>query len=109
MPVEITSTGTRTTVAAGASRDVLAQVAEDGGRVLVQIQVRCGHLAPDTRADLVAAVLELPVVRARRRLRVWLPLGDAELLQQLRQRCSSFEARAAGATSVVDAELDDVD
>ena len=38
-------------------------------------------------------------------LHVALPLGDTELLQRVRQRCTTGEPRAAGVSCLIDAEL----
>jgi hypothetical protein len=69
------------------------------------LHIEAGHIPPGTRARLVDAVLDNPEVAARRRVQVSLPLGDSEILQRVRERCDETEARAAGATCLVEADI----
>jgi hypothetical protein len=71
----------------------------------IQFHIRGGHVTPAARAGLVEAVLDLPQVRRHRALRASVPIGDAELIEQLRRRCSRVHTRAAGSTCLIDAEL----
>lgn len=86
-------------------RAAVASVTADDTEVDVHFHIRAGQLAPGTRARIVARVFALPELRDRKALRATVPLGDAELLHQLRRRCTSLSARAAGATCLVDADL----
>ena len=96
----------RTVIVSGADRDTVADVTYRDTEVDVHFHVRSGHVPPDARGSVVDAVFELPGLREYRLLRASLPIGDAELLQLLRRRCPALSARAAGATCLVDAELD---
>jgi hypothetical protein len=75
------------------------------GVVRVSLHVEPGHQPPGSRARLVDAVLDLPEVHAQQRLEAVLPIGEAEILQRLRERCDRVQTRPAGATCLVDADL----
>jgi hypothetical protein len=70
------------------------------------LHVESGHLPVGTRSRLVDAVLEHPEVDHADRLLVTMPLGDTEMLARVRERCDDVEARAAGATKIVEARLE---
>jgi hypothetical protein len=63
------------------------------------------HLEPGmpagTSSQLVDAVLELTEARPGTSLQVSFPLGSAELLERIRQRCGEVEVRAAGASCLL--------
>jgi FAD/FMN-containing dehydrogenase len=71
----------------------------------VSLHVSPGHLPSGTRTRLVDAVFDDPDVRSRRRLQVTLPMGDIEILDRLRERGVLTAFRAAGSTSLVEADL----
>jgi hypothetical protein len=58
-----------------------------------------------TRASLVDAVMDLPEVQASDRVEAAVPYGDAESLERLRQRTEDSQTRAAGATTLFDANI----
>lgn len=62
--------------------------------------VRTGH-----RARLVDAVMDLPEVQASDRVEAAIPYGDAESLERLRERTEDAQARAAGASTLLDANI----
>ncbi len=62
--------------------------------------VRTGH-----RARLVDAVMDLPEVRASDRVEAAIPYGDGESLERLRERTEDAQARAAGSTTLLDANI----
>ena len=87
---------------------------EDDGRLLAEADVRAqpdlihaalrveaGHLPPGTRARLVDAVLDTSDAPAGTPLEVSLPVGDAEMLLRMRERCTSVDTRVAGATCLL--------
>ena len=84
-----------------------AEVAATGtpGVVHSDLHVESGPLPAHTRSKLVDAVLDDPDVCAAERLVATMPLGDTEMLQRVRERSEAVEARAAGATKIVDARL----
>jgi hypothetical protein len=94
----------------GYDRQAVASVElfdDDGDAgVAVTFEIAAGHLPPHVRRELVEAVFALPELRDSHRLRVTMPLGDAELLESLRARCHDLNTRAAGSTCLVDGDLD---
>ncbi|HEY5397413.1 MAG TPA: hypothetical protein VIL16_18670 [Trebonia sp.] len=60
---------------------------------------------PGTRASLVDAVMDLPEVQASDRMEAAVPYGDAESLERLRERTEDAQTRAAGATTLLDANI----
>ncbi len=58
-----------------------------------------------SRASLVDAVMDLPEVQASDRMEAAVPYGDAESLERLRERTTDSETRAAGATTLLDANI----
>lgn len=78
---------------------------EDQGVLRASLHARSGHLPTGTRTRLVDAVLDLPETRDSNRLEATLPLGDAESLDRLRERCDEVQTRPAGASCLVDAAL----
>ena len=75
------------------------------GVVHSDMHVVSGQLPAGARTRLVDAVLAHPDVDHADRLLATMPLGEVEMLQRVRQRCSEVEAHAAGATKVVEARM----
>jgi hypothetical protein len=98
-------------------RDSVVQIEEDGrllasaevtprddaGVVHSDLHVESGQLPAGTRARLVDAVLEHPDVDGAERLVATMPISDSEMLERVRERYDDVEARAAGATKLVEA------
>jgi hypothetical protein len=63
------------------------------------------YAPPGARASLVDAVMDLPEVQASDRVEAAIPHGDAESLERLRERTEDAQARAAGATTLLDANI----
>jgi len=63
--------------------------------------VQAGQLPPGTRSKLVDAVLDSINAEPGTPLNATVPAGDAEMLQRMRERCSTVTTRAAGATCQV--------
>jgi len=78
---------------------------EAAGIARVWLDAAPGHVTPGRRASLVDAVMDLPEVRASARLEATVPLGDAELLERLRQRTHGAITRPAGCTALLDADI----
>jgi len=76
-----------------------------GRTARVWLRAAPGHIPPGRRASLVDAVMDLPEVQASARLEATVPLGDAELLERLRQRTHDAVTRPAGCTALVDAAI----
>jgi hypothetical protein len=75
------------------------------GTVRASMHAKDDRLRPGYRADLVDAVMELPEVQASERMEATVPYGDGELLNRLRERTEDAQTRAAGATSLLDANV----
>ena len=80
-----------------------AVVVDDGRFLQLTFQIAHGHLPVTARRELVDAVFALPELAARRLVRAAIPIGDAELLTELRTRLTDVHTRAAGATCLIDA------
>jgi hypothetical protein len=80
-------------------------VSEDGPVVDLRFSVNQGHLPAGTRGLLVEAAFDLPALKEPRLVHATLPLGDVDLLAGLRRHCTHVDARAAGATCLVDADV----
>jgi hypothetical protein len=79
---------------------------DEPGLVHSDLHVESGHLPAGTRTRLIDAVLEHPEVEEADRLLATMPLGDTEMLDRVRERCDDVDARAAGATKLVQAHLE---
>ena len=75
------------------------------GTARTSLHATTEHVRPGYRKNLVDAVMDLPEVRASTRLEATIPLGDAELLQRLRERTMNAVTRAAGSTTLLDATI----
>jgi hypothetical protein len=86
----------------------VASVSSDAGpagTVRASMYAKSEHVRPGDRATLVDAVMELPEVAAAERLEVTVPFGDAESVERLRERTEDAELRAAGGTTLLDANV----
>ena len=63
------------------------------------------HVRPGDRAALVDEVMDLPEVKASDRMEAAVPYGDAESVERLRERTDDAVLRAAGGTTLLDANL----
>jgi hypothetical protein len=80
-------------------------VSDDGEVVDLRFSVNQGHLPVPARRLLVEAAFDLPLLKEPRLVHATLPLGDVDLLAGLRRHCAHLDARAAGATCLVDADV----
>ena len=79
---------------------------DEPGVVQSDLHVESGHLPEGTRTRLVDAVLEHPEVDRAERLVANMPISDTEMVDRIRERCEDVQARAAGATKLVEARLE---
>jgi hypothetical protein len=79
---------------------------EEPGVVRSALHVESGQLPVGTRARLVDAVLEHPAVDSADKLVATMPISDTEMIDRVRERADDVEARAVGATKIVEARLD---
>lgn len=75
------------------------------GTVRTSMHAQSGHIQPGQRASLVDAVMDLPEVRASERVEAAVPYGDGESLERLRERTRDAQTRAAGSTTLLDANI----
>jgi hypothetical protein len=78
---------------------------DDRGVIRASLHAQAGHLPAGTRTRLVDGVLDLPRTKDSARLEATIPLGDAESLDRLRERCDDVHTRSAGASCLIDAAL----
>lgn len=75
------------------------------GTVRTSMRAKDAYVRRGHRARLVDAVMDLPEVQASDRVEAAIPRGDSESLERLRERTEDLQARAAGATTLLDANL----
>jgi hypothetical protein len=75
------------------------------GTVRASMHARDAYVGPGYRSSLVDAVMDLPEVQASDRVEAAIPYGDSESLGRLRERTEDAEARAAGSTTLLDANI----
>jgi hypothetical protein len=75
------------------------------GTVRTSMHAKDACVRPGYRASLVDAVMDLPEVQASDRVEATVPYGDGESLERLRERTEDAQARAAGATTLLDADV----
>lgn len=80
------------------------------GTVRTSMYAKNEHVRPGDRAALVDEVMDLPEVKASDRVEATVPFGDAESVERLRERTDDATLRAAGSTTLLDANVppDDV-
>ena len=65
-----------------------------------------GHLPVGSRQKVADAVYEAVVADHASHLTVTVPLGDAELIDRIRSHLSEVELRAAGATCIIEGQVE---
>jgi hypothetical protein len=75
------------------------------GTVRASMYAKSEHVRPGDRTALVDEVLGLPEVKASDRVEATVPIGDAESVERLRERTDDAVLRAAGSTTLLDANL----
>lgn len=80
-------------------------VSEDTHDAWAQVNVAAGHVPPGTRRKMADAVHEAVVEDQAQHLTATVPLGDAELVQGLREHLEYAQLRAAGATSIIEGQV----
>ena len=76
----------------------------ESGQASAQVSVASGQLPIGTRQKVVDAVHEA-VSEDQIRLTATVPLGDAELVDGIRDHLDDAELRAAGATSIITGDV----
>jgi hypothetical protein len=85
--------------------EATVSLANDNGEAHAQVSVAPGHLPVGTRQKVVDAVHEAVIEDHTQRLRATVPLGDAELVEGLRNHLDDVVLRAAGATSIIEGDV----
>jgi hypothetical protein len=75
------------------------------GTVRASMYAKSENVRPGDRAALVDEVMGLPEVQASDRMEATVPRGDAESVERLRERTDDAVLRAAGGTTLLDANL----
>jgi hypothetical protein len=75
------------------------------GTVRTSMHAKDAYVRPGHRARMVDAVMDLPEVQGSDRVEATVPYGDGESLERLRERTEDAQARAAGATTLLDANI----
>ncbi|MFL6065184.1 MAG: hypothetical protein ACJ72G_10990 [Friedmanniella sp.] len=78
---------------------------DENNQARAQVHVAAGHLPIDTRRKLADAVCDAVTEDNAERLTATVPVGDAELVERMRDHLSDVELRAAGATSIIKGEI----
>jgi hypothetical protein len=83
----------------------LSDVGPDG-QVQAAVHVEPGQLPVGTRRELADQVHEHLVTAEADHLSAAVPLGDAELIDRMQDHLSDVSLRAAGASSMVEGDVD---
>jgi hypothetical protein len=75
------------------------------GTVRTSLYAKSEHVRPGDRTHLVDTVMDLPEVQASDRLEATVPFGDTESVERLRERTADAVLRAAGASTLLDANV----
>ncbi|MGH3210979.1 MAG: hypothetical protein ACRDNO_24805, partial [Trebonia sp.] len=75
------------------------------GTVRTSMYAKGEHVRRGDRAALVDEVMGLPEVQASDRVEAAVPYGDAESVERLRERTDDAVLRAAGGTTLLDANV----
>ncbi|MET1006034.1 MAG: hypothetical protein ABWX96_10820 [Propionibacteriaceae bacterium] len=92
------------------SGEVLARATvttpDGSGEARAQVSMAPGHLPVGTRQRVADAVHEAVVADHAGHLTASVPVGDAELVDGIRDRLSDVHVRAAGASCIIEGDVD---
>lgn len=92
-----------------AEGDVLAEASvstpDDDGEVRVAVHVAPGQLPAGARQRMADAIHDTLTENNAERVTATVPLGDAELVDGIREHLDHAELRAAGATSIIQGDV----
>ena len=80
---------------------------DDDGTARVDVHTEPGHLPVGARKRLTDAIHDVVTADDVERISATVPMGDAELVEGIRDHLTDVELRAAGATSIVTGEVSD--
>jgi len=102
---ELLTSRTGVSVVGETGRLAEAQVAEETGRVVVDIRPELLGLPADLVTRLVGEAFAHPAVRAQRPILVTLPRGDSAVLQEVEAHLDGALSRVAGVTCLVEGRV----
>ena len=102
---ELRSSSTGVAVVGSGGRVAEAQVADEPGRVVVDIRSWLHGLPPDIGTRLVAQAFAHPAAQAHRPVLVVLPRGETALLEEVRCHLWGARTRVAGVTCIVEGRV----
>lgn len=76
------------------------------GAARVDVHMESGHLPVGARQRMADAIHEVVTEDQAERISATVPLGDAELVEGIRGHLNDVELRAAGATSIIEGDVD---
>ena len=79
---------------------------QDGNDVRIRLQVAGGHQPAWARRLLLHDVLDRAASAHACHVTLTAPLGDPEILALIRERCTGVTTRSAGATCLIEADLE---
>jgi hypothetical protein len=79
---------------------------DSDGEARVDVHTESGHLPAGARQRLADAIHEVVTDDHAERISATVPMGDAELVEGIRGHLSDVELRAAGATSIIEGDVD---
>lgn len=104
-PWELVASGAGVAVVGESGRVAEAQVADEPGRVVVDVRSWLHGLPPELGARLVAQAFAHPAVSAHRPVLVILPRGESAVLEEVRCHVSGARVRVAGVTCLVEGRV----
>src|SRR3954452_19946538 len=102
---ELLTSRTGVSVVGETGRLAEAQVAEETGRVVVDIRPELLGLPADLVTRLVGEAFAHPAARAQRPILVTLPRGDSAVLQEVEAHVDGALSRVAGVTCLVEGRV----
>lgn len=73
---------------------------------VTSVALRAPHeLPPEGRGELVDRVMEHPAVQGSDSVHLVVPIGDSASITRLQEHATNVTARAAGASSIIEAEV----
>ena len=79
---------------------------DSDGEARVDVHTESGHLPAGARQRLADAIHEVVTDDHAERISATVPMGDAELVEGIRGHLNDVVLRAAGATSIIEGDVD---
>ena len=76
------------------------------GEARVDVHTESGHLPVGARQRMADAIHEVVTEAKAEHISATVPIGDAELVEGIRNHLDDVELRAAGATSIIEGDVD---